>query len=49
MKLNNASNVHIFFGRVMIKPAFPGIIALNIRVFGASWDNLLFHVIMHQI
>ena len=48
-KRNNASNVHIIFGRIMRKPAFPRINATNLHLFGASRENLLFHIIMCQI
>ena len=47
-KRNYALNVHFVFSRVMRKPAFPRTYASNKGVFGASFENLLFHVIMHQ-
>ena len=37
------------FWRVTRKPAFPRNNATNLHVFGASQENLLFHLIMQQI
>ena len=42
-------NKFALFWRVKRKPAFPLIDATNLPLFGASRENLLFHVIMQQI